>query len=387
VIYFRTVKSFYSKDFRLGILGGGQLGRMLIQEAVNLDIRVAVLDPSPDAPCSKIAHEFICGDFMDFQTVIEFGKKVDVLTIEIEHVNVDALDELVSLGKKVYPEPSFLRMVQDKGLQKEFFEKNHIATASFFLVQTREDLLKLNSPTPFIQKLRRGGYDGKGVLAIRSAESLQKESFDAPSVIEEMINFEKEIAVIIARNVSGEVKTFPLVEMEFNAEANLVEFLFSPANVSDVIEKEAIRLAHLIVEKTEFIGLLAVEMFVTKNGEVLVNEMAPRPHNSGHHTIEACPTSQYAQHLRAILNLPLGDTALLLPSVMINLLGEKGFSGPVVYSGLAEALATPGVFIHLYGKSDTRPFRKMGHVTITDINPSLAHSKARQIARLIKVVS
>ncbi len=381
------MKSFYNSDFRLGILGGGQLGRMLIQEAINFDIRVAVLDPSPEASCSKIAHEFVCGDFMDYETVLQFGHSVDVLTIEIEHVNVDALDALVTSGKKVFPHPSFLRMVQDKGLQKKFFAENQIATAPFLLAESKNDLAGNDLTYPFIQKLRRGGYDGKGVQAIRSHEVLISSGFDAPCVAEEMIDFEKEIAVIIARNESGEVKTFPLVEMEFNAEANLVEFLFSPANVNAEVEKEATRLAHKIVEVTGFVGLLAVEMFVDKSGHVLVNEMAPRPHNSGHHTIEACPTSQYAQHLRAILNLPLGNTELIRPAVMINLLGEKGFSGPVRYDGLEEALAIPGVFLHLYGKPETRPFRKMGHITVTAEIAKTAHDTARLVAQLVRVIS
>ncbi len=381
------MKSFYNYDFRLGILGGGQLGRMLIQEAINFDIRIAVLDPSPEASCAKIAHEFVCGDFMDYETVFQFGQSVDVLTIEIEHVNVDALEALVAAGKKVYPDPAFLRMVQDKGLQKKFFQENHITTAPFLLAESKNDLAEKEFTYPFVQKLRRGGYDGKGVQIIRDQEALINSGFDASCIAEEMIDFEKEIAVIIARNHSGEIKTFPLVEMEFNTEANLVEFLFSPANVNSSVENEAIRLAHKIVEVTGFVGLLAVEMFLAKNGQVLVNEMAPRPHNSGHHTIEACLTSQYAQHIRAILNLPLGNTELIRPAVMINLLGEKGFSGPVRYAGLEQALAMPGVFLHLYGKPETRPFRKMGHIIVLAENSKSAHDTARQVADLVKVIA
>lgn len=378
--------SFYEKKFSLGILGGGQLGRMLIQEAINYDIRVQVLDPSNDAPCRDIAHSFVLGDFMDFQTVYEFGKGVDVLSIEIEHVNVDALDALVKIGKKVFPDPAFLRMVQDKGLQKKFYSDNAIPTAPFVLVDKRTDIPQNNSDFPFIQKLRLGGYDGKGVQILRSKEDMSK-SFDSPSIIEELIDFEKEISLIVARNELGEISTFPLAEMEFNSEANLVEFLFSPANVTREIENEAVALAKKIVEVSGFIGLLAVEMFVDKKGRVMVNEMAPRPHNSGHHTIEACGTSQYGQHLRAILNMPLGETTLIQPAVMINLLGEKGYSGPVMYLGLEDAIKIPGVHLHLYGKSETRPFRKMGHITVTADTLDMAYTIAKRVNKMVRVVS
>jgi 5-(carboxyamino)imidazole ribonucleotide synthase len=378
------VKNFYSSDFILGILGGGQLGRMLIQEAINYDIRIAVLDPSPEAPCAAIAHEFVCGSFLDFDTVYNFGKSKDILTIEIEHVNIEALEKLEKEGVLVYPQPSFLRMVQDKGEQKEFYRRNNIPTATFSLIAGIEEL-DGKQPLPFIQKMRTGGYDGKGVLAIKTSEDLEK-AFDVPSVIEEMVDFEKEIAVIISRNRDGEKSVFPIVEMEFNQEANLVEFLFSPASISKKTELEAIEIAHRIVDISSFVGILAVEMFVTTDGQVLVNEMAPRPHNSGHHTIEACVTSQYGQHLRAILNLPAGDTRLIEPAVMINLLGEKGYSGKVRYEGLESAIGLAGVHLHLYGKRETKPFRKMGHVTVTAPDLQTALEKARQVAQTVRVI-
>ncbi len=380
------MKSFYSKNFRLGILGGGQLGRMFIQEAMNYDVRISVLDPAADAPCSAYAHEFVQGSFNDFETVHKFGKNMDVLTIEIEHVNIEALEALHSEGVKIFPTPASLRIVQDKGLQKEFYEKNGIATAPFVLVNNKEEILNHQQNFPLMQKMRKGGYDGKGVQALRHEGDLQA-AFNVPSVLEQMIDFEKEISLIIARNEAEEIATFPLVEMEFNAEANLVEFLHSPANVSVQVEEQAMQLAKLIVEKLNFVGLLAVEMFVDKDGKVWVNEIAPRPHNSGHHTIEACITSQYEQHLRSILNLPLGATALVNPAVMINLLGEKNHTGPVHYHGLDEAMNMPGVHIHLYGKSDTKPFRKMGHVTCTAATLEAAITTARKVASMIKVVS
>jgi len=379
------VKSFYSKDFRIGLLGGGQLGRMFIQDATNYDVRISVLDPAADAPCSKLAFEFTQGDFADYETVLNFGRGKNVITIEIEHVNVEALEKLENEGVLVYPKPSFLRMVKDKGLQKEFYKKNQIPTASFSLINGIDDL-DGSIQMPFIQKMRTGGYDGKGVQAIRTVEDLEK-AFDVPSVIEEMVDFEKEIAIIIARNPSGGIVVFPAVEMEFNPEANLVEFLFSPANIDQTIEKKALDIATKIAELSDFVGILAIEMFVTKSGDVLVNEMAPRPHNSGHHTIEACVTSQYEQHMRAILDLPLGNTRLIEPAVMVNLLGEKGFSGPVKYEGLDELMSTPGVHVHLYGKTVTKPFRKMGHVTVCSPDLKTAQDLARKALKTIRVVA
>ena len=380
------MKFFYSDTFRLGILGGGQLGRMLLQEAANYDVRSAVLDPSADAPCSAICHEFTLGSFQDYDTVLAFGDGKDVITVEIEHVNTEALEALEKKGVAVYPKPSFLRMVQDKGLQKEFYKTNGIPTSPFQLVENRSELEALNHPLPFVLKSRKGGYDGKGVQIIRSQEDL-KSAFEGPCVIEELVPFEKELSVIIARNKQGETSIFPLVEMEFNPEANLVEFLFSPAQVNTQVELEAQAIARRIVEAADFVGLLAIELFLTQEGVLLVNEMAPRPHNSGHHTIEACTTSQYEQHLRAILSLPLGSTSLIQPAVMINLLGAAGHEGAVHYKGLSEALQMPGVHLHIYGKPHTKPFRKMGHVTVTDNDLQAAQQRARTLLQLIKVES
>ena len=380
------MKTIYSDNFRLGILGGGQLGRMLIQEAVNYDIRVAVLDPAQDAPCASLCHEFVQGSFQDYASVIAFGKDKDVITVEIEHVSTDALEDLEKSGVEVYPKPSFLRMVQDKGLQKEFYEAHHIPTAPFQLIESTNALDYSILRFPFVLKLRTGGYDGKGVQIIRSAADLEH-TFNGPCLIEEMINFSKELSIIIARNKQGETSFFPLVEMEFNAEANLVEFLFSPAQVLPEVELQAQAIAKKIAESCNFVGLLAVELFLTKEGQLLVNEMAPRPHNSGHHTIEACVTSQYEQHLRSILSRPLGDTTLVQPAVMVNLLGASGHEGPVHYKGLEEALRLPGVHVHLYGKSSTKPFRKMGHITVTNADLTIAKEYAREALRLVTVVS
>ncbi|MFM2194664.1 MAG: hypothetical protein RL092_264, partial [Bacteroidota bacterium] len=306
----------FNPQTKLGILGGGQLGRMFIQEAIGLNVCIHVLDPAENAPCAAIANVFVQGDFADYDTVLNFGKEVDVLTIEIEHVNIEALEELERRGKLVFPRPAALRTIKDKGLQKLFYAAHNIPTAPFVLVENKTEAAMHVSAGPFMQKLRTGGYDGKGVTPFRNEADLEH-AFDAPSVLEQMVHFEKELAVIVARNASGELRVFPLVEMEFNSEANLVEFIFSPANVSVEVAQEAAEIAKKIVEQLDHVGLLAVELFLTKTGQLLVNEVAPRPHNSGHHTIEACYTSQYAQHMRAILNLPLGDTALRSAGVMI----------------------------------------------------------------------
>ena len=369
---------------KLGILGGGQLGRMLIQEAVNFNIHISVIDPSVNAPCADLANNFVVGNFNDYQTVLDFGKTVDVLTIEIEHVNIEALEELERLGKKVFPTPQALRTIQDKGLQKQFYRANNIPTAPFHLIDNAEDALLFKEKGPFMQKLRKGGYDGKGVTPLRT-EAEFNAAFDAPSVLEEFVPFVKELAVIVARNENGELATFPLVEMEFNPEANLVEFIFSPANVNVEIEINAKKIATDIANKLEHVGLLAIELFLTEAGNLLVNEIAPRPHNSGHHTIEACFVSQYGMHLRAILNMPLGSTGLRTPAVMINLLGEKGFEGKARYENIEEVLHTEGAYIHLYGKEDTKPFRKMGHITVCNTNIEEAKDTARKFLSEVKV--
>lgn len=375
-------KEFFDKDFKLGILGGGQLGRMFIQEAVSYNVKIAVLDPSKDAPCANIADEFTVGDFNDYQTVVDFGKNKDVVTIEIEHVNVEALKELEKRGVKVFPQPHVIELVQDKGLQKEFYQKHEIPTSNFQLITDKSEIKNL----PIVQKLRKGGYDGRGVQVLKSEDDLKK-AFDGPCVLEELVAIDKEISVIVARNEEGEVRTFPAVELEFNPKANLVEFLFSPANIDKRKKAEARDLAVEVAEKLGIVGLLAVEMFFTEDGELLVNEIAPRTHNSGHHTIEANFTSQFEQHLRSVLNMPLGKTEVMIPAVMVNLLGEPNNEGDATYLGLNKILKTPGVHLHLYGKTTTKPYRKMGHVTIINEDLNTAKSMARKVKNTLKVVA
>ncbi|MDZ4751424.1 MAG: 5-(carboxyamino)imidazole ribonucleotide synthase [Flavobacteriales bacterium] len=378
--------NFYGRDFRLGILGGGQLGKMLIQQALNYDLKIHVLDPSPEAPCSGIAHSFTVGRFDDYETVYEFGKNLDLLTIEIEHVNLEALNKLVQEGVEVHPHPSVLRVVQDKGLQKQFYRIHGIDTAPFVLVENVDEIKQHRNDFPFMQKLRKGGYDGRGVQALKTDEDLYA-AMPGPSVLEKFVDFEKEISVIVARSPKGEMKTFPAVDMVFNSEANLVEFLYSPSSITPKLETKARELACKVAEAIGLTGVLAVEMFVTKTGGLLVNEVAPRPHNSGHQTIEGNVSSQYEQHLRAILNLPLGDTSIIRPTVMVNLLGEKGFSGPVKYEGIEKVLMWPGVHVHLYGKSETKPFRKMGHVTVASDELSQAKALALKVQKTLRVIS
>lgn len=376
---------WYGEDMRIGLLGGGQLGRMLLQEAIDLNIHLHCLDPDKNAPCAKIAHSFTVGSLTDYETVINFGKDKNLISVEIENVNVEALKELEKLGVKVFPQPHILELIQDKGLQKQFYQQHQIPTAPFSLIENKVELIE-KATYPIVHKLRKGGYDGRGVNILKSQVDAEN-SFDSPSILEEKIPFIKELSVIVARNEKGETKAFPAVECEFNPEANLVEFLFAPAEIIAEIEKKATELAISVIEKLEMVGLLAVELFLDSNGNLLVNEIAPRPHNSGHHTIECNVTSQFAQHLRAILNLPLGSTEILQAGAMINLLGEKGFEGKAVYDGLDQAISLSGVYPHIYGKETTKPFRKMGHVTITGSDLEQVKVKAKKVQGLIKVIS
>ena len=379
------MKAFY-QDFKLGILGGGQLGRMLIQACTNFDLHSSVLDKDPNAPCSLLASSFKPGDITDFDTVYAFGKTVDMLTIEIENVNVEALKKLEQEGLTVYPQPAIIDIIKDKRRQKMFYREHGIPTADFVLVDNREAIKQHMDFLPAFNKLGTGGYDGGGVQRIRNEEDIDK-GFDAPGLLETLVDFACEISVIAARNSKGEVSVFPAVECVFHPEHNLVDYLFAPSEVSAEIEEKAESIARQVIASFGLVGLLAVEMFVTRYGEVLVNEVAPRPHNSGHQTINANITSQYEQHLRAILGLPLGATDIILPSAMVNLLGEAGYTGPAKYEGLDDLLAIEGASIFLYGKKETRPQRKMGHVTIVDQNADELKRKVEEVKKVIKVIS
>ncbi len=358
---------------------------MLVQSGIDFNIPFSILDPDPHAPCASLT-EFHQGKLTDFDTVMKFGSSCDIITIEIENVNTAALRELVKQGKKVYPQPEVIELIQDKRTQKIFYRECGIPTAEFILVEHLEDVRQKSHFLPAVNKLGREGYDGRGVQVLRTTEDLHQ-AFDAPGLLEKLIDFEKEISVIVARNARGEVHTFPAVEMVFHPTQNLVEYLFAPAQVKPSILHEADAIARKVIAELDMIGLLAVEMFVTKTGEVLVNEIAPRPHNSGHQTIEANITSQYEQHLRAILNLPLGDTSLIIPGAMVNLLGEPEFTGLARYQGFEEVIKLPGVHVHLYGKRFTKPFRKMGHVTIVDQDIESLKKKANFVKQTLKVIA
>ncbi len=376
--------SAFLPDFKIGVLGGGQLGRMMIQSAIDFNFNVHVLDPDVNAPCKDIATSFTAGALTDYDTVYAFGKDKDLITIEIENVNTAALIQLQKEGKKVYPQPQVIELIKNKVKQKKFYLNNFIPTAQFVETENKQDVAGKKSFLPFVNKLATEGYDGRGVQVIREEKDLDK-AFDKPGFVEKLIDFEKEISVIVARNESGEIKTFPTVEMVFHPVHNLVEYLFSPATISAEIEEKAQSIARDVIQKLDMVGLLAIEMFVTKEGEVLVNEVAPRTHNSGHQSIEGNTTSQFEQHLRAILNLPLGDTEITLPSAMVNLLGEAGFKGDAIYEGMNEVLATPGVHVHLYGKKTTKPFRKMGHVTIADRDIDSLKEKVKFVKEQLKI--
>lgn len=375
-MYFCRVKFQQPK---IGVLGGGQLGRMMLPPANYLDVHLSFLDPNPNASCAELANHFVVGDFNDYEIVLNFGQQVDVITIEIEHVNVDALYELERQGKQVFPQPRVIEIIQDKRNQKQFYAANDIPTSPFHILDSGKDLQQIDASFfPAFQKLGTGGYDGGGVQRIQSLADIGS-GFDAPSLIEQAVDFEKEIAIIAARNQAGEVQLFPTVEMVFHPEHNLVDYLMAPAELSPEIEEEAKQVATKVVNTLEIVGLLAIELFVTKTGKVLVNECAPRPHNSGHQTIQGATTSQFEQHLRAILNLPLASPKLIQPSAMVNLLGNKDETGKPVLYGLEKVYKQEGIHVVLYGKHETRPHRKMGHTTI------LANSK-EELRKKIKFV-
>ncbi len=382
--------NYFSSNFKLGILGGGQLGKMLLAETRKFDIQTYVIDPSNDAPGKFACNEFFQGDLMDYQTVYDFGKKVDVLTFEIELVNIKALKQLEKEGIKVYPSAATLEQIQHKGIQKDFYTQNNIPTAPykrFENIAALKTAIENDSQTlPFIWKAAEFGYDGNGVKVVRSIDDLANLS-TAACIAEEMIDFKNELAVIVVRNASGQIETYPVVEMEFHPEANQVEYVLCPARIDDAVAKKAMDIAIKVSEHFNHVGLLAVEMFQTQDDQILVNEVAPRPHNSGHYSIEASYCSQFENHLRAVLDLPLGSSKSKVAGIMVNLVGEEGFTGDVVYENIEKILAIDGVTPHIYGKRETRPFRKMGHVTIVHENMDQARKIAEEVKKTIRVIS
>lgn len=381
---------YFSSNKSLGILGGGQLGKMLLYHTRKWDITTHVLDPSNDAPARLGCDVFVQGDFKDYQTVYDFGKHLTCLTIEIEHVNTEALRQLEKEGVAVYPSAATLEIIQNKGVQKDFYHQHHIPSAKhqrFTNLTTLQQAIRTEKLTlPFVWKAARMGYDGKGVSIVRSQEAVLNLP-DQECMVEELVPFTHELAVIVARGTNGETKTYPVVEMEFHPEANQVEYVLCPARVSDEIKQKASEIALKVSQALEHVGLLAVELFLTESGDILVNEVAPRAHNSGHLTIEASLTDQFEQHLRTILGLPLGSTHSVSAGVMVNLVGEEGHTGDVLYKNIEKLLAMEGVTPHIYGKKETRPFRKMGHVTIVHKDINLAREQAEKAKKLISVIS
>ena len=382
--------NYFSSNFTLGILGGGQLGKMLLQETRKWDIKTKVLDPSADAPARIATDHFTQGNLLDYQTVLNFAKGVDLLTIEIENVNIEALETLEKQGLKVYPSSKTLKIISNKATQKLFYTDQQIPTAAFsrfaYTSEISESITNGGLSFPFVWKSAQFGYDGQGVKVVRQESDLA-ELPNVTCIAETLIAFEKELAVIVCRNPSGAVVHYPVVEMEFHPEANQVEYVLCPARLDPLTTEKAIAVALKTSEAYNHVGLLAVEMFLTKEGDILVNEVAPRPHNSGHYSIEASLTNQYEQHLRAILDLPLGDTSSKVAAVMVNLVGTEGHSGSVIYKNMEHILALEGVTPHLYGKKETRPFRKMGHVTIVNQSMEKARALAEEVKNSIAVIS
>ena len=382
--------NYFSSNFKLGILGGGQLGKMLLYNTRKFDIYTCVLESSIEAPCKIACDEFHLGDLMNYDDVYNFGKQVDVLTIEIENVNVDALETLEKEGIKVYPSSKSLRVIQNKAKQKLFYVDNNLPTAPFsrfaYLSEIEDAINNGGLKFPFVWKSAQFGYDGNGVKVVRTFSDLDGLP-KGECITENLVPFKNELAVIVARNPSGETKTFPVVEMEFHPEANQVEYVICPARISDEVAKKALDIALKTSKAFNHVGLLAVEMFQTQDDKILINEVAPRPHNSGHQTIEASYTSQFEQHIRAILNLPLGRTDSKVGGIMVNLVGAEGYTGDVVYKNIETIMKMDGVTPHIYGKKQTRPFRKMGHVTIVNENLQEARKIAEEVKKTIKVIS
>jgi 5-(carboxyamino)imidazole ribonucleotide synthase len=377
-------------DHKIGILGGGQLGKMLAIEAANWHLPIYILDQDHQFPAVPYAPFFQAGDFKNFDDVVQFGKKVDILTIEIEQINVDALFYLEKEGVKVYPKPSTVQVIQDKGLQKMFYKERDIPTAEFQLFndekEIKEALKNKQIAFPFVQKSRKDGYDGKGVVVVSNENDLIN-LLDFPSIIEERINIMTEISIIVARSASGELLHYEPVEQHFNQAANLVSYLICPAELDKSTLSKMNEIASLIAIDLDLVGLLAIEFFLDTNNDIFVNEVAPRPHNSGHHTQNSCETSQFEQHLRAILDLPLGSTRQHSIGAMVNIIGEPEYAGKTNYIGIEECLKIDGVHLHLYGKLETRPFRKMGHINIADKDRKKVLENIEKIKSTLRVIS
>lgn len=381
---------FIPSQYKIGILGGGQLGKMLAQEASKLDMSIHFLDKDRSFPAAKVCPDFTEGDFNNYEDVLRFGRNMQVVSIEIEHVNTKALHQLESEGILVFPQAKLLDLIKDKGLQKLFYKEHGFATAPFMLFEGKSAVLNaLQEKTiqfPFVIKSRTGGYDGRGVAIINSEADLGL-LFDTPCLVEQLAKINKELSVIAIRAQDGNCVVYPTVSMDFHPTANLVEYLICPATIPSNVAEEAQAIAKQLINKLGIIGILAIEMFYLEDGGIWINEIAPRPHNSGHHTLDNGATSQFENHLRALCGLQLGDPNYKELAIMINILGEPPYIGNAIYQNLNQILALPGVHVHLYGKTETRPYRKMGHVTVTgnDLNSCL--EKANFVKQYFKVIA
>lgn len=370
---------------KVGILGGGQLGRMLLQAAANYPVHTSILEKDENCPAGHLAHRFVKGDFRNYDDVYSFGKGLDALTIEIESVNVEALERLQEEGVKIYPKPSALRIIRNKIIQKNFYREHNIPTSDFAVTNSREEIMNHSNLLPAIHKIGEGGYDGKGVVSIKTEKEINN-GFNAPAVLEKRVNIKKEIALIIAVSNSGEKVFYPPVEMVFDPVLNLLDYQLSPAELDEKVFWKVEAVAMAVVSQLESAGIFAVELFVDTDDNVLVNETAPRVHNSGHHTIEANFSSQFDMLWRVILDFPLGNTDYILPSAIVNIIGSEGFSGNAVYDGIEDVLGLDNVFLHIYGKPETRGGKKMGHATIiSEDRQELIHT-AKKIKNMLKVV-
>jgi len=376
-------KNFNYSSLKLGIIGGGQLGKIMSQKAKKMGFHVTILDPTFNCPAAQVSDKHIMGGFYDKEKLEQLVQETDVTTFELEHIDTSILKELFDHGHNIHPSPYVMELIQNKYEQKKLLDEKGISVPAYKDVNSKEDLSAFGFPV--VQKAKLGGYDGQGVQVLRSLEDVESKALQTESFIEEMVDIDKELAVIVARNIEGEIKCYPVVEMLFDERVNICDSVMAPARISKDIEEKSLEICRKSIEALDGVGIFGVELFLTKNGQVQVNEIAPRPHNSGHYTVEACATSQFEQIIRAVTNLPLGSTKLISPAVMVNLLGEEGYEGEPFIDGIHDALEIPELSFHFYGKSFTKPFRKMGHITVLDDDINVALEKANKAKNILKI--
>lgn len=376
-------KNFNYSSLKLGIIGGGQLGKIMSQKAKKMGFHVTILDPTFNCPAAQVSDKHIMGGFYDKEKLEQLVQESDVTTFELEHVDTSILKELYDNGHNIHPSPYVMELIQNKYEQKKLLDEKGIPVPAYKDVKSEEDLAAFGFPV--VQKAKLGGYDGQGVQVLKSLDDVKTKALQTESFIEEMVDIDKELAIIVARNIEGEIKCYPVVEMLFDERVNICDSVMAPARISKEIEEEAIRVSTESIKALDGVGIFGVELFLTKSGQIQVNEIAPRPHNSGHYTVEACATSQFEQIIRAVTNLPLGSTKLISPAVMVNLLGEEGYEGEPFIDGIHDALEIPELSFHFYGKSFTKPFRKMGHITVLDDDINVALEKANKAKNILKI--